>query len=278
MVKLISVSNLPFNSTQVEIRGLFKNHGTVKSIDMIDDLETGRFRGFCFVELADADDVLPAIEALDGLVWKGRALMVNEARPREERNGGDFSASVLQSSLQERIQLQLDVEIAKFTKREQTLLVSSLAQVLGESVPNIQILEIKLGSPYVLLEMPKQSVHRLVDMILNRAPIVKELRIIGFELRLLEQKSAQQKNLSGFSNSNKELSRLSAPDLRRLINKDFNDSELRDLCHDMKIDYEALPGQGKNDKVRELVIYVERHNRMGELEQNYRRLRPNTVF
>lgn len=88
MSKKIYVGNLSFKATEEEVRGLFEAHGTVESIAMINDRDTGRFRGFCFVEMADAD-ALAAIEALDGYDHDGRALRVNEARPREERGGGN---------------------------------------------------------------------------------------------------------------------------------------------------------------------------------------------
>ena len=87
MSKKIYVGNLSFKATEEDVRNLFEEHGTVESIAMIKDRDTGRFRGFCFVEMDD-DDALSAIEALDGYEHDGRALRVNEARPREERGGG----------------------------------------------------------------------------------------------------------------------------------------------------------------------------------------------
>ena len=87
MSKKIYVGNLSFKATEEDVRDLFEAHGTVESVAMINDRDTGRFRGFCFVEMDD-DDALSAIEALDGYEHDGRALRVNEARPREERGGG----------------------------------------------------------------------------------------------------------------------------------------------------------------------------------------------
>ncbi|MCA9918474.1 MAG: RNA-binding protein [Anaerolineales bacterium] len=81
------VGNLSFKATEEDVRNLFEEHGTVESIAMINDRDTGRFRGFCFVEMED-NEALSAIEALDGYEHDGRALRVNEARPREERGGG----------------------------------------------------------------------------------------------------------------------------------------------------------------------------------------------
>lgn len=87
MTKKIYVGNLSFQATEDDVRGLFSEFGTVDSVAMITDRETGRFRGFCFVEMGDSA-ANNAISALDGKEVDGRALRVNEARPREERSGG----------------------------------------------------------------------------------------------------------------------------------------------------------------------------------------------
>jgi RNA recognition motif-containing protein len=85
-MKTIYVGNLPFSSTQTEISDLFGRFGTVHSVNLISDRETGRPRGFGFVEM-DPDQALAAIEALNGTELGGRSLRVNEARGREDRNG-----------------------------------------------------------------------------------------------------------------------------------------------------------------------------------------------
>lgn len=87
MVKKIYVGNLSFQATEDEVRDLFGNHGTVQSVALINDRETGRPRGFGFVEMDDSD-ADAAIAALDGVEFGGRNLRVNEARPREDRSGG----------------------------------------------------------------------------------------------------------------------------------------------------------------------------------------------
>ena len=87
MSKKIYVGNLSFNATEEQVRSLFEEYGAVESVAMITDRDTGRFRGFCFVEMA-ASEADAAIEALDGQEVDGRNLRVNEARPREERSGG----------------------------------------------------------------------------------------------------------------------------------------------------------------------------------------------
>lgn len=84
MAKSIYVGNLPWSATEEEIRTAFGNFGEVLSVKMIEDRETGRPRGFAFVEMND-QEALAAIEALDGTDFGGRSLKVNEAHPRTER-------------------------------------------------------------------------------------------------------------------------------------------------------------------------------------------------
>ena len=88
MSKKLYVGNLSFDATETEVRELFEKHGTVESIAMITDRDSGRFRGFGFVEMEDSA-ANAAIKALDGQDMNGRALKVNEAKPREERGGGN---------------------------------------------------------------------------------------------------------------------------------------------------------------------------------------------
>jgi len=83
MSKKIYVGNLPFSATDDEIRELFSEFGTVESVNLITDRDTGRPRGFGFVEMSDGAD--EAIRALDQKEVGGRSLNVNEARPREDR-------------------------------------------------------------------------------------------------------------------------------------------------------------------------------------------------
>ncbi len=81
----IFVGNIPFGSSADDIRQLFEQYGTVENVDMITDRETGRFRGFGFVEMLEADEANAAIAELNGSMLTGRPLTVNEARPREDR-------------------------------------------------------------------------------------------------------------------------------------------------------------------------------------------------
>ena len=84
MAKRIYVGNLPYSATETELREMFEKHGKVLSVDVLMDRETGRSRGFGFVEMDDAD-AAKAIEKLNGADLGGRPLRVNEARERGER-------------------------------------------------------------------------------------------------------------------------------------------------------------------------------------------------
>ena len=83
----IYVGNLPFSARQEDVEQLFGEFGEVISVALPNDRETGRPRGFGFVEMSK-DDATAAIKALDGKDFDGRNLRVNEAEPREERRGG----------------------------------------------------------------------------------------------------------------------------------------------------------------------------------------------
>jgi RNA recognition motif-containing protein len=92
----IYVGNLSFKVTQEDIETVFAEYGTVKRVQLPTDRETGRMRGFGFVEMASEAEEAAAIEALDGAEWMGRDLKVNKAKPREDRrssggNGGGWS-------------------------------------------------------------------------------------------------------------------------------------------------------------------------------------------
>ena len=86
-MKKLYVGNLPFSATEDEVRELFGQHGNVHSVALINDRETGRPRGFGFVEIDD-DALQNMIQALDGYEMDGRALRVNEAQDRPRGGGG----------------------------------------------------------------------------------------------------------------------------------------------------------------------------------------------
>ncbi len=86
-MKNIFVGNLDFGATEDSLRALFEAHGAVQRVSIMTDRDTGRSRGFAFVEMTNSDEADRAITALNGADLNGRALNVNEARPKTERGG-----------------------------------------------------------------------------------------------------------------------------------------------------------------------------------------------
>lgn len=82
------VGNMSFQTTENELRSVFEPFGEITRIHVVTDRETGRARGFAFVELANEEEAAKAMAALNGKDLNGRTLKVNEARPRPERSGG----------------------------------------------------------------------------------------------------------------------------------------------------------------------------------------------
>jgi cold-inducible RNA-binding protein len=90
MAVKLYVGNLPYSTADADLTELFAEYGTVVSASVISDRETGRSKGFGFVEIEEEDKAKAAVEALNGKDFGGRNIVVNEARPREERpRGGD---------------------------------------------------------------------------------------------------------------------------------------------------------------------------------------------
>lgn len=89
-MKNIFVGNLSFNSTEGSVRSLFEEFGVVDRVNLVTDRDTGRARGFGFVEMGSDSEGELAISGLNGRNLDGRTLNVNEARPRENRGGGGF--------------------------------------------------------------------------------------------------------------------------------------------------------------------------------------------
>jgi len=87
-MKNLYVGNLPHSTTETELRNLFEAHGAVEKVSIVTDRETGRARGFAFVEMTDAGEAEKAIAALNGSEIGGRALKINEAKPKTDRPGG----------------------------------------------------------------------------------------------------------------------------------------------------------------------------------------------
>lgn len=84
----IYIGNLSYQASDEDVKEVFADFGNVKRVQLPSDRETGKMRGFGFVEMSSEEEEVAAIEALDGAEWMGRVLKVNKARPREERPSG----------------------------------------------------------------------------------------------------------------------------------------------------------------------------------------------
>src|ERR1700757_3162445 len=89
-MKNIFVGNLSFGATEETLRSMFENYGTVDRASIVTDRDTGRSRGFAFVEMANAEEAERAISALNGSDLGGRAINVNEARPKADRGSSRY--------------------------------------------------------------------------------------------------------------------------------------------------------------------------------------------
>ncbi|MGE4563549.1 MAG: RNA recognition motif domain-containing protein [Victivallaceae bacterium] len=90
------VGNLSFSTTEAGVKNAFSEFGTVDTVNLITDRDTGRAKGFGFVEMSNANEAQAAIEGLNGKQLDGRAIVVNEARPKEDRparDGGGFGGN-----------------------------------------------------------------------------------------------------------------------------------------------------------------------------------------
>jgi RNA recognition motif-containing protein len=85
-MKNLYVGNLPHSTTEAELRNVFEAHGVVEKITLVTDRDTGRSRGFGFVEMTNASEAEAAIAALNGTDLGGRTLTINEAKPKSERS------------------------------------------------------------------------------------------------------------------------------------------------------------------------------------------------
>ncbi len=89
----IYVGNLSYQASQEDLMEVFNDYGKVSRVQLPTDRETGRMRGFAFVDMEEDSQETAAIEALDGAEWMGRDLKVNKAKPREERGSGGGGGS-----------------------------------------------------------------------------------------------------------------------------------------------------------------------------------------
>src|SRR5260370_1014409 len=89
-MKKLFVGNIPHSTTEAELRSLFEPHGAIEQVSIVTERDTGRSRGFAFVEMTDSAEAEKAIAALNGTQLGGRTLNINEARPKTDRGGNGF--------------------------------------------------------------------------------------------------------------------------------------------------------------------------------------------
>ncbi len=114
------VGNLPFSTGSDELREIFGQHGEVVAADVVIDRDTGRSRGFAFVEMKDSSGGNAAIEALNGFNMGGRPLKVNEAKPREERSGGGGFGGATAAKYIKRLNPKIQVTLVEPLQRYYT--------------------------------------------------------------------------------------------------------------------------------------------------------------
>ena len=131
-MKKLFVGNLPHSTTEAELRTLFEPHGKVDQVSLVTDRDTGRSRGFAFVEMADAGEAEKAIAALNGKELGGRALNINEARPKTDRGvpADRVAAAVPAADAPAAADVQAVAAVAATTTRA---MPASLANLAGRS-------------------------------------------------------------------------------------------------------------------------------------------------
>jgi hypothetical protein len=137
----------------------------------------------------------------------------------------------------------------------------------------VTILEVADGSIKVTVEMPDESARLLINMLLEKDPILKNFRILNIALGEGVGRGGSAPPIVNVSP--RQLERVTPQVLRQFIFLYFNDNQLRDLYFEMDVDYDSLPGRGKRDKARELVAFCNRQKKFNRLVGLCQKKRPN---
>jgi hypothetical protein len=157
------------------------------------------------------------------------------------------------------VNIDLSGDFNEFSLEQQDQFVHFISRITAIDPDQVTILEVIDGSIKVTLEMPDESARLLINMLLEKDPILKNFRILKVELgELVEQARIDQPIINNTPNL---LQQVTAQKLRQFIFLYFNDNELRDIYFDLDVDYDSLPGQGKRDKAREIVAFCNRHKK-----------------
>jgi len=160
----------------------------------------------------------------------------------------------------------MERDLQGLTIDERENLIVALSCVLDTCPAQIRILQVTPGSVQITLEMPEDVALRLVSKFKAGDSEIRELRIVEVKLGISVTPSPSVKPFSR---------QIDPAKLRQVLTERFNESELRNLCFDLHVDYESLTGAGKEDKARELVAYLERRGRLSELVETGKRQRPD---
>lgn len=162
--------------------------------------------------------------------------------------------------------LEIAKDLPSFTLEEQSKFIVNLSGIIKTNPDDVCILDITSGSVLIKLEMPDEAAAVLLSMILKGNPMLDALEITKIEL-IREPTKRISTNVQTDDhriNLLPKIEQVNMAKLREFTANYFNETELRDLCFDLQVDYESLPGQGKRDKARELVAFMERRERIDE--------------
>jgi hypothetical protein len=174
------------------------------------------------------------------------------------------------------VNIDLSGDFNEFSLEQQDQFVHFISRITAIDPDQVTILEVIDGSIKVTLEMPDESARLLINMLLEKDPILKNFRILKVELgELVEQARINQPIINNTPNL---LQQVTAQKLRQFIFLYFNDNELRDIYFDLDVDYDSLPGQGKRDKAREIVAFCNRHKKFDLLIELCQAERPKTFL
>lgn len=172
--------------------------------------------------------------------------------------------------------LELAIDFHQFTLESQSQFIIDLSRIINTDPNDVRIINLASGSVKIMLELPKEAIKILLSMFLTEESELKTLKIVRAEL-IPDSSTVSE---TGFQVNDQDVGltsveQVSMPKLRELTANYFNETELRDICFDLHVDYESLPAQGKRDKARELVAFLERGRRVDELVLTIRDQRPN---
>lgn len=165
------------------------------------------------------------------------------------------------------ISLELAIDYHQFTLEEQSRFIADLSRIIGTDPDDVCVLAIDSGSVMITIEVPEEAAAILVSMFLREDIELRTLQITKVESSHypIKEKLANMRPDERGRCSKVDLEHIDLTKLRECIVIYFNESEIKDVCFDLQVDYESLSGQGKSDKARELVAFFKRRGQIDEL-------------